>query len=118
MGEPSGAIGAVCRGHRDPAAWPAYEDARSILFGIDEIQGYLSVQLVRYWRLVRAVDRTPIYYNAATLQSAPPEVLRLFGDRWLIMPRRQPSPEAARPVSTEGRFVLYELADPQPRASV
>jgi len=104
--------------HQDPASWPAYEDGRSILFGIDEVQGYLSVQLVRYWRLVRTVDRIPIYYNAATLQAAPPEVLRLFGVRWLILPRGEPVPVAAGPVASEGRFVLYELSEVDPRASV
>jgi hypothetical protein len=104
--------------HQDPASWPAYEDGRSILFGIDQVQGYLSVQLVRYWRLVRSVDRIPIYYNAATLQAAPPEVLRLFGVRWLILPREEPVPVAAGQVASEGRFVVYELSEVDPRASV
>jgi len=104
--------------HQDPASWPAYEDGRSILFGIDEVQGYLSVQLVRYWRLVRSVDHIPIYYNAATLQSAPPGVLGLFGVRWLILPRGQPVPVTARPVATEGQYILYELSHVEPRASV
>jgi hypothetical protein len=115
------AIAAEPRGfllHQDPASWPAYEDGRSILFGIDEAQGYLSVQLVRYWRLVRRLDPRPIFYNAATLQTAPPAVLDVFGVRWLILPRGQPSPAPGREVASEGRFVLEEVSEPAPRASV
>jgi hypothetical protein len=104
--------------HQDPASWPAYEDGRSILFRIDEVQGYLSVQIDRFWRLVRRIDSVPIYYNAATLQSASPQVLRLFGVEWMILRRDAPPPTGGLPVATEGPFVLYRLPNWEPRASI
>jgi hypothetical protein len=104
--------------HQDAANWPAYENGRSILFRIDEVQGYLPVQLDRYWRLVRRVDPTPIFYNAATFQVAPPEVLRLFGVRWLVTPTNQTPPPDGVEIVREGRYTLYRLTDAEPRASV
>src|SRR5207247_10592114 len=38
-----------------PRFWPAYENGRSILFDIYEIQGYSTIQIDRYWRMVRRV---------------------------------------------------------------
>ena len=100
--------------------WPAYENGRSILFGIDEVQGYSPVQLDRYWRLVRRVSRRPIYYNAATFQSIDPQVLELLGVEWLILPQGTAPPDVAlpTPVASEGGWRLYRLARPEPRASV
>jgi hypothetical protein len=97
--------------------WPAYENGRSILFGIDEIQGYSPVQLDRYWRLVRRVATHQILYNSATFQALRPSVLRLFGVEWLIMPGNETPPVPARSVTTEGRYTLYRIEDPEPRAS-
>src|SRR5262249_13213264 len=80
------------QGRQGPGAWPAYENARSMLFGIDEIQGYSSLQVDRYWRLVRRVAQFPIFYNAATFQSVRPEVLKLFGVGWVILRTEQTPP--------------------------
>ncbi len=105
--------------HQDFATWPAYENGRSILFGIDEIQGYSPVQLEPYWRLVRTVDtRASIYYNSATFQSLDPAVLRLFGVEWVIQPTRLPPPSDASLSVREGRYSLYRMLDPDPRASL
>ena len=97
--------------------WPAYENGRSILFGIEEIQGYSPVQLDRYWRLVRRVATHQILYNSATFQALRPSVLRLFGVEWLIMPGNETPPVPARSVATEGRYTLYRIEGPEPRAS-
>ncbi|HEV8421420.1 MAG TPA: YfhO family protein, partial [Actinomycetota bacterium] len=104
-------------GFQDSRYWPAYENGRSILFGINEIQGYSPVQLDRYWRLVRRVATHKILYNSATFQSAPPSVLSLFGVKWLIVPTSKASPVPASFVATEGRYTLYEIEHPEPRAS-
>jgi hypothetical protein len=104
--------------HQYPVDWPAYENGRSILFEIDEVQGYLPVQLDRYWRLVRRVDPKPIFYNAATFQVVPPEVTRLFGVRWLVTPSALSPPPNGVEVVREGRYALYRLTDAQPRASM
>ena len=97
--------------------WPAYQSGRSLLFGIEEIQGYSPVQVERYWRLVRRVNSVPILYNAATFQSLRPEILRLFGVRWLIVPSGLPPPSAASMAAREGRYSLYRLRDEHLRAS-
>jgi hypothetical protein len=100
--------------------WPAYENGRSVLFGIDEIQGYSPVQIDRYWRLVRRTNDRPQHYNAASFQSIDPQVLKLLSVEWLVLPARVPPPEAAAPtpMASEGRWRLYRVTDPQPRASV
>jgi Bacterial membrane protein YfhO len=98
--------------------WPAYENGRSILFQIDEIQGYSPIQLDRYWRLIRRVATSPVFYNAATLQSIRSEVLRLFGVEWLILPTDQVLPVQATAVASEGRYTLYRFDHPEPRASL
>jgi hypothetical protein len=105
-------------GRQAPSFWPAYEDGRSILFGIDEIQGYSPLQLDRYWRLVRRVAQFPIFYNAATFQSLRPEVIKLFGVGWLILRSGQPPPLDATPIAEHGAFTLYQLTDAEPRASI
>jgi hypothetical protein len=101
-----------------PRDWPTYENGRSILFGLDEVQGYNPVQLLRYWSLVRRLDPVPIYYNSASFQTLEPSVLRLFGVEWVILPARADPPPDAERVTREGAYVLYRLADPEPRASV
>src|SRR5205823_13781459 len=35
--------------HQDPGHWPAYEDGRSIVFGLAEAQGYSPAPEERYW---------------------------------------------------------------------
>jgi hypothetical protein len=115
--------------HQEPHIWPAYENGRSILFGIDEIQGYSPIQLDRYWRLVRASDPVPIFYNSATFQSANPALLRLFGVEWVLVPTKQGppplanpaglvNPTAPRPVAREGLWSLYRDPGAEPRASI
>jgi hypothetical protein len=100
--------------HQQPDDWPAYENGRSILFGLDEVQGYSPVQLMPYWTLVRRIDReAPIYYNAAHLQRVDPSVLRLFAVRWVIQPVHR-----ASAVAREGRFALYAVEHPEPMASL
>lgn len=112
--------------------WGAYENGRSILFDLSEVQGYSPIQLDRYWRLVRKHAPYPVFYNAATITSLRPALLRLFGVRWLVLPselgdgplRVAPpgadgeTPEPRGPLSREGRYSLYQVADPDPRASV
>jgi hypothetical protein len=103
---------------QQPRDWPTYENGRSILFGLDEVQGYNPVQLLRYWSLVRRLDPVPIYYNSANFQTLEPSVLRLFGTEWLILPAGADAPAGAERVAGEGDYVLYRLPDPQTRASV
>jgi hypothetical protein len=122
--------------HQTDTLWPAYENGRSIMFGLNEIQGYSPIQLLRYWRLVRASNTVPIFFNSATFQSANPSVLRLFGVGTVITPTSQgppgPAPStpppgcaqgslcswpAPKPIATEGNFTLWSVPWAEPRAS-
>jgi hypothetical protein len=98
--------------------WGGYENGRSVLLDLDEIQGYSPVQLDRYWRLVRATNDQPIYYNSASFQNLDPAVLKLFGVEWLIQPSRMPPPDGMPFVAKEGAYSLYRVPQPEPRASV
>jgi hypothetical protein len=124
--------------HQLPRIWPAYENGRSIMFGLDEIGGYSPIQLDRYWRLVRASNTVPIFFNSATFQSTNPALLRLFGVVWVIAPTAQgpPGPAPAdvlsgcttgyhacveaqpAPVAHEGVFTLWRVPWAEPRASM
>ena len=124
--------------HQAPRIWPAYENGRSIMFGLDEIGGYSPIQLDRYWRLVRASNTVPIFFNSATFQSANPALLRLFGVTWVVAPTKQgpPGPAPAdvltgcatgyhacveaqpAPVAREGVFTLWRVPWAEPRASM
>jgi hypothetical protein len=103
---------------QSPATWPAYENGRSILLGLDEVQGYSPLQLDRYWRLVRTTNPTPILYNAATFQAPPPEVLAMLGVHWVIAPAGDPPSAGAAEVAAEGGYRLHRLNSTRPRASL
>jgi hypothetical protein len=104
--------------YQSPASWPAYENGRSILFGLQEVQGYSPIQPDRFWRLVRRLNPVPIFYNAATFQVVDPEALGLFGVRWLITPAGLVPPAPSNLIAREGSFDLHELTEPSPRASM
>ena len=104
---------------QQPATWPALANGRSVLFGLDEVQGYSPVQLDRYWRLVRRIDTfAPTFYNSATFQADPRGVLDLFGVRWIVQPRGNRPPAGSRAVARQGMWTLYQLAGWQGRASI
>jgi hypothetical protein len=102
------------------------------MFDLAEIQGYSPIQLDRYWRLVRAANTVPTFFNSATFQSVDPAVMRLFGVGWVIAPTKQGPPPALpfppssldipvlapRAVAREGVFTLYRYLNADPRASV
>jgi Bacterial membrane protein YfhO len=106
--------------HQAPSNWPAYQNGRSVLFGLSELQGYSPVQLMRYWTYLRALDReAPIYYNSATFQSDAPNVLDLFGVEWVIQLSSDATPPpGGTAVATEGKWTLWRISDPTPRASL
>jgi hypothetical protein len=100
--------------HQGPDSWGAYENGRSILFGIDEVQGYSPLQLDRYWRLVRAANPEPIFYNASTLQEPEDQLLQLLGVELLIS--RQPGQPRGL-FAREGEFALTYVGRPVSRVS-
>jgi hypothetical protein len=90
--------------------WPALENARGMLFGLSDSMGYSPVQLTRYWTWVRAVNGSPIFYNAAALQHPTARDLRMLAVRYLIVPTSMHPPIPGRLVASEGRYSLYWIA--------
>ncbi len=100
--------------------WPALLLGRAILFELRDALGYSPIQLPRYWSYIRATNRLPVYYNATAIQLPSPNDARLFGVRFLVLHESQPMPAglSGRVVERDDGYVLVELDDAQPRASV
>jgi hypothetical protein len=104
---------------QDRPDWGLMATQRSMIFGLEEAQGYNPAQLLRYWTFVRALDPKPIRYNAAGFIRADPVVMDLLQVAYVIQPSGDPPAVAGEtPVASETGWVLYRLPDPQPRASV
>src|SRR5207302_3957103 len=79
-----------------PATWPALENSRGMLFGLQDSMGYSPVQLTRYWSWIRAVNATPVFYNAAILHYPTLQELRMLGVRSIVVPSgRRPTVPAS-----------------------
>jgi hypothetical protein len=105
-------------GYQDPEGWPFLTDQRSMLFGIEEAQGYNPVQPLRYWSFIRAANPAPELHNVSILLDPPVVALDLLGVGWLVAPAGGDPEPGAEPVAREGAWVLYRRSDPPPRASV
>jgi hypothetical protein len=107
-------------GDQGPDTWGLLVNQRAILFELEDVQGYSSVQLRRYWSFVRAVTPRRIDYNAAVFLELPSVVLDLLQVNWLVGRAADHAdlPRGARPRAAEGEWELYELRHPIPRASV
>jgi hypothetical protein len=105
--------------HQEPAAWGLMATQRSVLFGLEEAQGYNSVQPLRYWEYVRAVAAKRIKYSVSYFAAAPRPVIDLLQVGWIVGPRGSP-PRGVHPVpkALEGRWALYRVVRPAPRATV
>ncbi|HXF56702.1 MAG TPA: hypothetical protein VNO34_03855 [Actinomycetota bacterium] len=105
--------------HQEPACWPLLGLQQSMLFGLEEGQGYNPVQLRRYWTLARAVDPKPMRYNATGFVHPPPMLLDLLQVGYAVARAGDPPAGALpEPVARQGRFALYRFPHPPPRASV
>jgi hypothetical protein len=104
---------------RAPQYWPFMATQRSMLFGIEEAQGYNPAQLMRYWSFVRAVQRARIFYNSAYLVRPEPLAFDLLQVAYVIQrsSAHVTVPGADR-VATEGGFALFAVPNPSPRSSV
>lgn len=105
--------------HQRRHRWARLGMQQSMLFGLQEAQGYNPAQLRRYWTFVRAVERKPIRYNAAFFVQPPPVALNLLHVEWVIVSRRRTPPlPGSVPARTEDGWMLFRLPDVPPRASV
>jgi len=103
----------------DPASWPLLGNQRAQEFDLEDAEGYNPVQSVRYWRFVRTINRgTRIRYNAATFARLPAVALDLLQVTFVVAPGDLQPKFTGPAVAHEGRWALYPVADPEPRASV
>lgn len=104
--------------HQDPPYWGLMANDRSILFGLEDAQGYNPVQLLRFWSFVRAANSVPIDYNSAVFTDLTSPVRRILHvDAAAALAARPPEP-GARMLAQEGRWAAYSLPAPTARASV
>jgi hypothetical protein len=96
----------------------SYFDGRSILLGLDEIQGYSPVQLQPYWELVREATGIPLHHNAATFDRMDPSILKLFAVGWVVAPQTMEPEPGWSAVAMEDGFVLYRLPMASTRAEL
>jgi hypothetical protein len=102
-----------------PQDWPALAMERGTLFGVDDVLGYNPIQLVRYWTYIRATNSLSVFYNAAVIARPSLEDVRLFGVRYLIVPRGLVSGTlGGRVVAAADDYQLIEVYGWEPRASV
>jgi hypothetical protein len=123
---------ATARGYltaQAPKDWGLMANQRAMLFGLEDVEGYNPVQLLRYWTFVRTVTRQPIEYNAAVFLDPSPATLDLLDVAWIVAPRdgvpleARPPPGAphqssVEPRADEGAWRLYRYVPSAPRASV
>ncbi|MFN2544457.1 MAG: hypothetical protein ABR600_07795, partial [Actinomycetota bacterium] len=104
--------------HQAGGSWPLMATQRSMIFHIEEAQGYNATQELRYWVFMRAVDPRRIKYNASFLEHPVPLALRLLAVRWIVAPTNDP-PDLmdAQPVVAEGRWTLFRITR-TPRAEL
>lgn len=104
--------------HQHPDEWALLANQRSMLFGLEDIQGYSSVQLRRYWMFVRAASPRRLDYNAAVFPDPPVAAMDLLQVRWVVGPAGDPPLEGLSPITREGRWELYRVPGAPARASV
>jgi hypothetical protein len=101
-----------------PRWWGLLANQRSMLFGLEDAQGYNPVQLSRYWTFVRRATDLPLDYNAAIFPDPSARVLDLLGVDWIVAPAGSPPPDTRiSPVAVDGRWALFARVDAPPRAS-
>jgi hypothetical protein len=105
--------------HQHRISWGLLGMQQSMLFGLEEGQGYNPAQLVRFWTLVRALDPKRIRYNAGYFDHGSPVALDLLQVNWAIAPsgRVAPVPGATK-VAVEDPWALYRLPHRFARASL
>jgi hypothetical protein len=99
---------------QQPAWWGFMATQRSMLFGLEEAQGYNATEERRYWTFMRAVDPRRIKYNASFLMHPVPLALDLLDVGFIVTKTdRPPDVLGATPVATEGQWTLSSITVPQ-----
>jgi hypothetical protein len=125
------------RGHllsQAESDWGLMANHRSVLFRVEEAQGYNPVQSMRYWLFVRAAEPKRLRYNAAVFIHPTRAVLDLLQIGLVVGPSSRPPLPGLEPVASEGEWTLYripriilrssagrtdiQISGPDPRASL
>jgi hypothetical protein len=100
-------------------SWPLLGMQQSMLFGLQEAQGYNPTQLLRFWTFVRAMDPKSIRYNAGFFTHASPLVLNLMDVNWALAPANRDAPVTGAVKSVVHQpWALYRLPTSVSRVSV
>jgi hypothetical protein len=90
--------------------WPRMATQRSMLFGLEEAQGYNATPELWTWILSRAVDPRRIKYNASYLKHPVPLYLDLYDVGWIVSPTDDPPDvDGAAATVEEGAYTLYRI---------
>jgi hypothetical protein len=92
---------------------------QSMVFGLEDAQGYNPWQQAAVWALFRAAQPATELRYASSYWRAPPEVVRdlLRIDR-LVSPADRPPDPGAAPLAVQGRWGLFAVGPTPPMASV
>lgn len=104
--------------NQQPEGWPLLINQRAMLFRLEDVQGYSSFQLRRYWFFVRTFTSRFLDYNAAVFPEPPEVVLDLLQVRWIVGHTNDPPLPGLTMVAVDGRWSLYRRTQTPPRASV
>jgi len=107
----------------DPSDRPALAAQQSMLFDLEEGQGYNPVQLRRFWDYVRVAGRGSkrrgMAYRVSYFIDPPEQVLDLLDVNWLIAPDGSPPTRPGWiPAIHQGTWSLYRREVATPRASL
>jgi hypothetical protein len=93
-------------------------DNQAVLFGLEAVEGYQSIQLDRFWRFVRVLTGSRMRYQYAKLDGASPAVLDMLQVNWLIDEAETPPEPGAVVAARDGPWALYRRSQQTPRASL
>jgi hypothetical protein len=100
------------RGHllsQEESDWGLMANHRSVLFRVEEAQGYNPVQPMRYWLYLRAAEPRTLRYNAAVFVRPTEAALDLLQIGLMVGASSDPPLRDLDPVTSEGPWTLYRL---------
>ena len=105
---------------QSPDTWGLLVNQRGMLFGVSDVQGYSSLQLLRYWAFVRAVTTVRLDYNAAVFPQPPAVMFNLLQVNAVVGATAPPPvlPVASTRAVVQGPWSLYKVDRPLGRVSV